>query len=119
MVHGFSNGGAFAGALYCRGETLGGRLRGVIVDDPVPDHGTAGCTPPAGVPVALYWTGALTEATPGADSAPLDWTCAGGSLVGIDAYAAALGTPVLPSPNRGHQPVADPPQVAAWLGLPT
>src|SRR5215216_3498094 len=35
IIDGFSNGGALAAKLYCRGETLDGRLRGVVVDDPV------------------------------------------------------------------------------------
>src|SRR5690606_2637064 len=31
VVYGFSNGAAFAAKLFCRGETFGGRLRGVVV----------------------------------------------------------------------------------------
>jgi hypothetical protein len=118
VVHGFSNGAAFAAAMYCHGESFDGRLRGVIVDDPVPDHGTESCAPAAGVQVAVYWTGGLDgQAEPGASCQPIDWTCQGGSLVGIDAYATPLGAPVLRSPNRTHTPMDEPPEVRAWLGL--
>ncbi|MCU1501022.1 MAG: hypothetical protein JWM12_376 [Ilumatobacteraceae bacterium] len=115
VVDGFSNGASFAASLFCHGETFAGRLRGVVVDDPVPDASATGCAPAASVAVAVYWTGALTQATPGASCAPLDWTCAGGSLVGIDAYAAALGAPVQASPNTTHEWYRDPPEIATWL----
>jgi hypothetical protein len=115
VIDGFSNGASFAASLYCHGETFAGRLRGVVVDDPVPDGSTAGCAPVAGVHVALYSTGALTEATPGASCVPIDWTCQGGSLVGIDAYAAALGATIQTSPNTTHDWYRDPPEIAAWL----
>ena len=59
IVNGFSNGGAFAAKLYCRGETFDGRLVRVVVDDPVVDHGVEGCAPDPAVDVTLYWTGAL------------------------------------------------------------
>ncbi len=118
VIHGFSNGAAFAASMYCHGETFDGRLRGVIVDDPVPDHGADSCSPAPGVPLALYWTGGLDDkATPGAACKPMDWTCQGDSLVGIDAYAAALGTPVLKSPNKSHSPMDEPPEIATWLDL--
>ena len=42
IIHGFSNGAAFAAKLYCRGETFGGRLVRVVVDDPVVDAGVTG-----------------------------------------------------------------------------
>jgi pimeloyl-ACP methyl ester carboxylesterase len=115
IVNGFSNGGAFAARLYCEGETFGGRLVGVIADDPVPDHGADGCHRPRGVRMTLYWTGALAAtAQPGWNCAEQDWTCLGGSTVGIDAYAANLGTPVLKSPHDSHQPYTDAPQLNAW-----
>lgn len=118
VVHGFSNGAAFAASMYCHGETFDGRLRGVIVDDPVPDHGADSCSPGAGVDVAVYWTEGLdAQATPGAACGPMDWTCQGDSLIGIGAYAAALGTGVQRSPNTTHAPMDEPPEVRAWLDL--
>src|SRR5690606_26609900 len=93
-VHGFSNGAAFAGALACSGETFDGRLRGVIIDDPVPDVGTEDCALGDGVEIALYWTGGLTEAEPGASCAELTWTCRGTHLIGIEAYAENLGVDI-------------------------
>ena len=47
----------------------------------------------------------------------MDWTCQGDSLVGIEAYAAAIGTPVLKSPNTSHAPIDEPPEIRTWLGL--
>ena len=119
VVHGFSNGAAFAASMYCHGESFDGRLRGIIVDDPVTDHGTASCTPAPGVNVAVYWTGGLDEQSkPGTACKPMDWTCQGDSLVGIEAYAAAMSTPVLASPNTSHSPMDEPPEIREWLGLP-
>lgn len=111
-VVGFSNGGAFAAKLYCKGESFGGRLAGVIVDDPVVDNAVNGCAPAAGVAVTLYWTGALAgQSYPGWRCADADWTCDGGTTIGIDAYAAALGTPAKPSPMGGHSPYTNPPEL--------
>lgn len=118
VVHGFSNGAAFAASIYCHGESFDGRLRGVVVDDPVPDHGTESCAPADGVQVAVYWSGGLDgNAKPGAACKPLDWTCQGDSLVGIEAYAASIGTPVLKSPNTSHAPIGEPAEIRTWLGL--
>ncbi len=111
-VDGFSNGGAFAAKLYCRGESFGGRLAGVIVDDPVVDNAVNGCAPAAGVAITLYWTGALaSQSYPGWDCAEAGWTCDGGSTIGIVAYAAALGTPIKASPMGGHSPYLNPPEL--------
>jgi hypothetical protein len=115
VIVGFSNGAAFAAKLYCHGERFGGRLVGVIVDDPVPDQGVQGCAPARGVRAAVYWTGALAQAAPGWSCAQADWTCEGGSTIGIDAYAAALGVSVKQSPMGGHQEYANPPELSAWL----
>jgi pimeloyl-ACP methyl ester carboxylesterase len=117
VLNGFSNGAAFTSKLFCRGETFDGRLVGVVIDDPVPDNGVAGCTPPADVPAALYWTGGLDpQAEPGADCAAIDWTCDGGTLLGIEAYAAALGLDIQPSPFSEHEWYVDAPEISAWLG---
>lgn len=116
VVNGFSNGAALAAKLYCRAETFGGALRGVVIDDPVPDHGVDGCAPAEGVPAVLYWTGALAgTATPGADCAAIDWTCEGGATIGIDAYAAALGLPISASPHTEHAWFTDAPELTEWL----
>ncbi len=45
IINGFSNGAAFAAKLYCRGETFGGRLVRVVVDDPVVDAAVKGVHP--------------------------------------------------------------------------
>jgi hypothetical protein len=115
IVYGFSNGASFAAAMACRGESLGGALVGVVVDDPVTDHAVEGCAPADGVDVTLYATGALEETAPaGTDCGDIDWTCAGGSTIGIDAYAAALGVERRQSPHADHQPFGDAPEVTAW-----
>lgn len=103
VVHGFSNGAAFAASLFCHGEDLDGRLARVIVDDPVTDAGVLPCAPAGGVALTLYWTGALAATAPaGWACAPADWTCAGGTSIGIGAYAAALGVTAKASPMGGH-----------------
>jgi pimeloyl-ACP methyl ester carboxylesterase len=115
IVNGFSNGAAFAAKLYCRGESLDGRLVRVVVDDPVPDAGVEDCEPDPGVGVNLYWTGALEEtAQPGWDCSEADWTCEGGQTIGIEAYADALGTEALPSPFTEHEWFVDAPETRAW-----
>ncbi|HEX4982734.1 MAG TPA: hypothetical protein VFV63_13600, partial [Ilumatobacteraceae bacterium] len=116
VVDGFSNGAAFAAKLYCRGETFDGRLVGVVIDDPVPDNGVADCMPSAAVAGALYWTGGLdAQAQPGTDCASIDWTCDGGTLIGIEPYAAALGLDVQPSPFSEHEWYLDAPEIETWL----
>jgi hypothetical protein len=116
VVNGFSNGGSFAAALYCSGEQFDGRVVGYVIDDPVPDQAVLDCTPATEVKLALYWTGALDDvATPGTDCADLGWTCAAGSLLGIDGYAEELGTATLPSPHTEHQWHRDAPEVTLWL----
>lgn len=116
-INGFSNGGAFAAKLYCQGETFGARVVGVVIDDPVPDAATAGCNPGASVEAKLYWTGGLLPtATAGTNCGNIDWTCEGGVIVGIDAFAAAAGLSVTPSPFTDHQPYSNAPEPMLWLG---
>lgn len=115
IVNGFSNGASFAASLYCNGETFDGRLVGVVVDDPVTDHGVDGCAPDPSVAVTLYATGALeATATPGWSCEDGDWTCEGGETIGIDAYAEALGTEARRSPFTEHEWYLDAPEVSAW-----
>jgi hypothetical protein len=117
VLDGFSNGAAFAAKLWCRGETFDGRLVGVVIDDPVPDGGVADCTPSPDVAGALYWTGALEpQAPPDGDCAPIDWTCDGGTTIGIVAYAESLGLDVQPSPFTEHEWYVDAPEIGTWLG---
>jgi hypothetical protein len=100
----------------CSGDTLGDRLVGVVVDDPVTDAATLGCRADATVPIALYWTGALdATAPPGTDCDSIDWTCAGGRVRGIDAFAADLGVATTPSPFDEHRRFDDAPEPARWL----
>lgn len=61
IIHGFSIGGMFAQEIVHRGETFGGKLRGVVIDDPARNWGifnnplnAAGFVNPAGIPLALY-----------------------------------------------------------------
>lgn len=120
VINGFSNGGGFAGKLLCRGETFGGRVVGVVLDDPVPDAGTAGCRSAPDVKVALYWTTAQDPISqPGFSCAEIDGTCEGGKTVGIDAYAAAIGVNVQRSPFMAHEWYWDAPEISAWLAPPS
>lgn len=115
IIDGFSNGGAFAAKLYCRGETFGGRVIRVVVDDPVVDTAVEDCEPAPGVDVALYWTGALAStAKPGWNCKEQDWTCEGGKTIGIDAYAEALDTEVLESRHSQHRWYEDAPELEDW-----
>jgi pimeloyl-ACP methyl ester carboxylesterase len=115
IINGFSNGGAFAAKLYCRGETFGGRVVGVVVDDPVVDAAVEACAPDPLVDVTLYWTGALeAQAQPGWDCSEADWTCEGGRTIGIDAYAEALRTQAQASPFEDHQWFLDAPELSDW-----
>lgn len=113
VLGGFSNGAAFAAKLYCRGEDLDGRLRTVVIDDPVTDAGVEGCEPDPSVAAALYWTGALEGDAPvGTDCAELDWTCEGGKVIGIEAYEEALGITAADSPLDEHAWYLDAPELA-------
>lgn len=68
------------------------------------------------LPGALYWTGALEgPAVPGWDCAKADWTCDGGSTIGISAYAAALVTTTIARPNTDHAANTGAAEPARWL----
>ncbi|MGZ4724374.1 MAG: hypothetical protein ACXV8L_09210 [Ilumatobacteraceae bacterium] len=115
IIDGFSNGASFAAAMYCKGETLDGRLERVVVDDPVTDHAVEPCTPGASVAVTLYATGALEKtAPPGWNCADGDWTCEGGTTIGISAYAQALGAVRQQSPHLDHEPYVDAPEATQF-----
>jgi pimeloyl-ACP methyl ester carboxylesterase len=115
IINGFSNGGAFAARLLCSGEDLNGRLVRVVVDDPVTDAAANGCAPSPDVEVVLYWTSALEGTSrPGASCKDIDWTCEGGKLVGVDAFAASLGVTPKPSPHTEHAWFADAPELNDW-----
>jgi pimeloyl-ACP methyl ester carboxylesterase len=115
IVQGFSNGAAAAAKLYCRAERFNQHVIGYIVDDPVPDHGADGCKPAAGVQLRLYWTGGLSVATAGWSCAEQDWTCEGGSTIGIERYGRALATEVKPSIHSTHAEYASPPEQTLWF----
>ncbi len=115
VLHGFSNGAAFAAAAVCTGDELDGRLVGVIVDDPVTDAATLGCERPD-VPLVVYWTGALAEiAPPGTDCESIDWTCAGRVTRDIADVTADLGVEPTPSPFEDHEWYLDAPDPMIWL----
>jgi len=115
IVDGFSNGASFAAKLYCRGETFGDRLLRVVIDDPVPDAGVLECHPDPSVDLVLYWSGALeATAKPGWECSEGDWTCEGGSTIGIEAYAEALGANVKDSPFDEHEWYWDAPELKDW-----
>jgi hypothetical protein len=111
IVYGFSNGAAFAAKLYCRGETFGGVVVGYVIDDPVVDHAVEGCARPP-VNVVLYWTGAI-DRPDGWNCG--DWTCEGGSTIGIERYTAEIGIVRTPSIHTTHQQFADPPEFHRWI----
>ena len=115
VVQGFSNGGAAAGKLYCRGEDFRGRVIGYLLDDPVPDGGAVSCHARNGVQVKLYWTGSIAFAADGWDCSERDWTCEGGRTIGIERYARELGTAPAPSIHATHAEYENPPEIAAWL----
>ena len=77
--------------------------------------GQVGCGPAVGVAITLYWTGALEgQAQPGWNCATADWTCEGGSTIGIASYAASLATTATASPMGGHTPYANPPELTRF-----
>ena len=118
VVHGFSNGAAAAAKLFCRGERFDDHVVGYVIDDPVVDHGVDGCKPDAKAKVKLYWTGGLESAVDGWSCKDADWTCEGGTTIGIARYAAALGTSQTPSIHQKHEEYSEPPEYSSWLPPP-
>lgn len=115
ILNGFSNGGAFAAKVFCSGESFDGRLVRVVIDDPVTDAATASCEPASGVGVTLYWTGGLDSSSrAGADCKAIDWTCDGGLLVGLEAFAAELRVTAQPSVHDEHEWYVDAPELSDW-----
>lgn len=113
IVHGFSNGGAAAAKLYCRGDSFGGKVVGYVIDDPVPDHGADTCAPAAGIKGRLYWTGGLSPAA-GWNCQEADWTCEGGTTVGIQKFASNLKLTTTQSARTTHEPYTNPPEYQSW-----
>jgi hypothetical protein len=114
IVHGFSNGAAAAAKLFCRTERFRDTVVGYIVDDPVPDLAVEGCRPPPGVKLRVYWTGGLDNATDGWPCSSRDWTCEGGTTIGIARYTMLLGTTAAPSIHTKHQEYGAPPEYMSW-----
>ena len=115
ILGGFSNGAAFVAKIACQGETFADRVVGYVVDDPVPDSATDGCARDAAIPLSLVWTGGLADtAKPGWQCSDGGWICEGGTTIGIDAYAAALGVAVTPSALTKHEFWSENPALAAW-----
>jgi hypothetical protein len=114
-IHGFSNGAAAAAKLFCRAERFDGHVVGYVIDDPVVDHGVDACRKDNGAKVKLYWTTGLAHAVDGWSCKEADWTCEGGSTIGIEKYAAALGVAATPSVNEKHEAYPSPPEYAEWL----
>lgn len=115
MLDGFSNGAAFAATMLCHGETFDGRLQRVVIDDPVTDAGVVECAPEPSVDVVLYWTGALDDTSlPGTDCRDPEFVCLGGTMLGIEAYAEALGVEPLPSVHTEHAWYWSAPELADW-----
>jgi hypothetical protein len=118
MLDGFSNGAAFAAALYCSGENFDGRLLRVVIDDPVTDASVVDCAPDPAVAVALYWTGGLIS-TPGSDCSGTEYVCLGGTMLGIDAFAEALGVEPIASIYTDHRWHWYAPELADWSDPPS
>ncbi|MGE3328867.1 MAG: hypothetical protein AB7N61_26030 [Acidimicrobiia bacterium] len=106
VVQGFSNGAAFAAKMYCRGETLGDRVVGYIIDDPVTDKGVDGCDPAAGMNVRLYHsTDIANTAGGGGPCRPtLTWFCDGNWRYSVSQYDRIISTTNIGPFKPGHYP---------------
>jgi hypothetical protein len=110
VVAGFSNGGALAAKLYCRGVTFGGTVVGIIINDPVTDQSIDPCNPITSN-VVLTQSDELAGYIGVGGPCPTSWTCEG-SLVSQAVYAARLGLP--PIRHANHALVPYPPYAAPW-----
>lgn len=114
LLHGFSNGGAAAAKIYCQGETFSNRLIGVIIDDPVMDHGTDNCNRSSGVPVVAYYTGGIIYG-PGYNCVSNGYiNCEGDTLIGMSAFASNLGITLKKSIHNTHTMWQYPPEYTSW-----
>ena len=57
---------------------------------------------------------AIATATPGWNCADQDWTCEGGTTIGIDAYEGALGVARRQSAHHTHAWYEQPPELSSW-----
>jgi hypothetical protein len=110
VVAGFSNGGALAAKLYCRGVTFGGRVVGFIINDPVTDQSIEPCSPSA-PNVVLTQSDELSGYIGAGGPCPSAWTCEG-SLFSQAVYAARLG--LTPIRHSNHTMVPYLPYAASW-----
>ena len=56
----------------------------------------------------------LAQATAGWDCKPADWTCEGGSTIGISKYSMNMGVPITQSTHTSHEEYVDPPEETSW-----
>ncbi len=113
IIYGFSNGGAFAAKLFCRGESFGITVVGHVVDDPVVDEAVVGCAANPGTRAVLYWTFSIDQPD-GWRCREGDWTCENDRAIGIARYQAAPGITVTPSPHGEHRPNDNPSEFDSW-----
>ena len=64
--------------------------------------------------VVLYWTGGI-NVPDGWDCVAGDWTCEGGSAIGIARYEAAVGVGRKQSIYTDHRMYVDPPELHSWF----
>jgi pimeloyl-ACP methyl ester carboxylesterase len=105
VLVGFSNGGGLASRTLCSGETFGGRLVGVILDDPVVDSAPLGCSNAAGVQVAMLYTSWMAGIGAQGGACDPGWVCLGNRMT-VTNYASAVGASAVLK-NRGHEPEPD------------
>lgn len=98
LLMGQSNGGAMAAKMYCRGNTLNGRLAGLILDDPVPDQAVLNCAKPAlKYRVYLYSDELTNEANQASgvgyrcSSMPSYWYCDNDTALPRTQFEQAIG----------------------------
>jgi hypothetical protein len=113
VLAGASNGGAMAAKLFCRGETFGGRLIGVFLDDPVPDQVVDGCKPGSVRSLTLVQSDWMDGVVGAGKACPSSWTCQG-NVYSLADYAKALGV-TKPGRTKEHSSSGDlAPLIASW-----